>query len=400
MANRGVPYCRRSQWRGRRAWILGNDLIQATVLAGGGHIAEFRFHESTGHAPVNPLWEPPWETMEPSRYREARDAEVYGPAAIGRYLAGMAGHSVCVDYFGLPSEAEIRQGLTIHGEAAVRKWSLLEARVRPREARLRVRVDLPLAGLEFIRELRVRLGETVVYFRETVRNHNRTDHFFQWQQHVTLSASFLLPGRSRVAIPSTRGKTWLDGYGTKALLMPGLEFSWPHAPARDRTTIDLHQPFPRRGTGFVAAARIEPKREYGFIAALDLRDRLVFGYSFSRQDFPWVTVWEENRARRESPWNGQTLARGLEFGTSPFPGLRGESFSLGRLLDTPTLAMVPARGEKTAEYLAFLSPVPDGFLEVQEVERDRRELRVFADGADVRIPATRMFSRSRGHADE
>lgn len=400
MAIRGIPYCRRSEWRGRRAWILGNDLIQATVLTGGGHIAEFRFHESTGHASVNPLWEPPWETMEPSRYREARDAKVYGPAAIGRYLAGMAGHSVCVDYFGLPSEAEIRQGLTIHGEAAVRRWSLVEAKVRPREARLRLRVDLPLAGLEFIRELRVRAGEPVVYFRETVRNHNRTDHFFQWQQHVTLSASFLIPGRSRVAIPSTRGKTWLDGYGTKGLLTPGLEFAWPHAPARDRATADLHQPFLRRGTGFVAAARIEPEREDGFIAAVDLRHRLVFGYTFSRHDFPWVTVWEENRARRESPWNGQTLARGLEFGTSPFPGLRNESFSLGRVLDTPTLTMVPARGEKTAEYLAFLSLVPDGFMDVREIERDHRELRVFADGAEVRVPAAGMFSRSRGHARE
>lgn len=398
MAIRDVPYCRRSDWRGRPAWIVGNDLIQATVLTGGGHIAEFRFHASTGQASVNPLWEPSWETMDPSRYREARDAEVYGSSAVGRYLAGMAGHSVCVDYFGLPSEAEIRRGLTIHGEAAVRKWNVVDVSVRPRRACLRLSVELPLAGLEFIRELRIRAGEPVVYFRETVHNRNRTDHFFQWQQHVTLSASFLIPGRSRITIPSTRGKTWLDGYGAKALLEPGVEFTWPHAPARDRTTVDLHRPFVRRGTGFVAAARIDPTREDGFIAAVDHRDRLVFGYSFSRQDFPWVTVWEENRARRESPWNGQTLARGLEFGTSPFPGPRSESFSLGSVLDTPTLAMVPARGKRTVEYLAFLSPAPDGFTEVQEIERDHGQLRLFADGTDVRVPATGMNTHFREDA--
>lgn len=393
MTGRDVLYCRRSKWRGRPAWILGNELVQITVLTGGGHVAEFRFHESTGHATVNPLWEPAWETMDPARFQAARDAAVYGPAGIGRYLAGMAGHTLCLDYFGLPSEAEIRQGLSIHGEAAVRRWRLHGKTTSPHETRLSLQVDLPLAELEVTRELRMRSGEPVLYFRETVRNHRRVDHFFQWQQHVTLGASFLIPGESRVTIPATRGMTWLDGYGKKSLLQPEREFAWPAAPGRDGAALDVDRPFSRRGTGFVAAARIDPERDDAFVAAVDRRHGLVFGYCFSRRDFPWVTIWEENRARRESPWNGCTLARGLEFGSSPFPGVRSESFALGKLMDVPTLTMVPARSEKTVEYLAFLAPVPKSFIDVHEIARDGRELSVEGGSGEVRVPAAGMHRR-------
>ena len=387
MAEPGVPYCRKSTWRKRPAWILGNERIQMTILTGGGHVAELRFHEATGNSSVNPMWEPPWETMDPARYRETRDAAEYGPAATGRFLAGMAGHTICLDYFGAPSEAEARQGLTIHGEASVRKWSVRGVQTGARQARLRLSVDLPYAGLELTRELRIRAGESVVYFRETVRNHNRTDHFFQWQQHVTLGASFLIPGRSRVTIPAKRAKTWLDGYGRKSLLEPDREFPWPCAPARDGSTADLSRPFVKRGTGFVAAARIDPDREHGFVAALDRKHHLLLGYSFSRHDFPWVAVWEENRARRDAPWNGHTLARGLEFGSSPFPGLRRESFSLGTMWDVPTLTMVPARGQKTVDYLAFLTPVPQGFTELQDLRIEDRQFCISGDAGEVRLAA-------------
>lgn len=386
-------YCRRSAWRGRPAWMLGNERIQVTVLTGGGHVAEFRFHEASGYATVNPLWEPSWTTLDPARYRAGRDAAVYGPAGIGRYLAGMAGHSLCLDYFGLPSEAEIRQGLTIHGEAAVRRWRVRGTASSAREERLSLQVDLPLAGLDVTRELRIRRGEPVLYVRETVRNHHRVDHFFQWQQHVTLGASFLKPGESRVTIPATRGMTWVDGYGKKALLQPDREFAWPAAPGRDGAAVDLNRPFARRGTGYVAAARIDPDRDDGFVAAVDRQHGLVFGYCFSRRDFPWVTIWEENRARKESPWNGSTMARGLEFGSSPFPGRRSESFALGTLMDVPTLTMVPARGAKTVEYLAFLTPVPKHFGDVREITRDGREVRVEGESCEVRVPAGGMQRR-------
>jgi len=35
------------------AYVLGNDQVRLVALTGGGHIAEFRFAESTGHSTVN-----------------------------------------------------------------------------------------------------------------------------------------------------------------------------------------------------------------------------------------------------------------------------------------------------------------------------------------------------------
>ena len=51
-------------YRGRRAVVLENDALRVTVLEQGGHIAEIYDKE----AGVNPLWTPPWRSIEPSTY--------------------------------------------------------------------------------------------------------------------------------------------------------------------------------------------------------------------------------------------------------------------------------------------------------------------------------------------
>ena len=51
---------------------------------------------------------------------------------------------------------------------------------------------------------------------------------------------------------------------------------------------------------------------------------MAFGYVWKRADFPWTGIWEENHSRRNPPWNGKTLTRGMEFGVSPMPESRRE----------------------------------------------------------------------------
>ena len=64
------------QYRGRRAAVVENDALRVTVLEEGGHIAEI-FDKRSG---VNPLWTPPWQSIEPSTYSPSRHAE-YGDGA-------------------------------------------------------------------------------------------------------------------------------------------------------------------------------------------------------------------------------------------------------------------------------------------------------------------------------
>jgi hypothetical protein len=75
------------KYRGRRAAVVENDHVRVTVLEEGGHIAEM-FDKRSG---VNPLWTPPWKSIEPSTYVPATHAE-YGTGSDAKLLAGIMGH--------------------------------------------------------------------------------------------------------------------------------------------------------------------------------------------------------------------------------------------------------------------------------------------------------------------
>ena len=145
-------------------------------------------------------------------------------------MSGVAGHNLCMDFFGSPSEEEARQGLSIHGEAPSLRWHKARAGVRRREVRLKLALPLPVAQLRFERELTLRRGESVAYFRETVKNLTKADHFFHWTQHVTLGPPFLNSQASSVWILARKGRTYPHGYEGKELLESSRDFKWPSAP--------------------------------------------------------------------------------------------------------------------------------------------------------------------------
>lgn len=370
-------FCAKTSWRGREAYLLGNGVVRLVNLTGGGHVAEFRFTSPGALGSVNPMWIPPWHTIEPYRYRTQAHLRRYGPPMTGKLLCGLVGHNLCLDYFGPPSEEEAAQGLSIHGEAPVSKWRKTGLSLDNHQVALTLSVELPVAGLAFSREIKLSRHESVVYFKETVKNERKADHFFHWTQHVTLGPPFLSYRDSRIAISATKGKTYPHGYEGKALLASSRQFRWPLAPGSSGGRVDLTRPFSRKGLGFVTSALLDPRREVEFVAALNFRLGLLMGYCFRRSDFPWVAIWEENRARAEAPWNGRCQARGLEFGSTPFPVLRRESFALGSLFGTLTFAQVPARSHKTVCYLGFLARVPRGFTHVRDIRVAPNEILIY-----------------------
>jgi hypothetical protein len=95
---------------------------------------------------------------------------------------------------------------------------------------------------------------------------------------------------------------------------------------------------------------MDARREHAFFAAFSPEHRLVFGYVWRRQDFPWMGIWEENCSRQQAPWNGSTLTRGMEFGVSPFPESRREMIDRARLFDVPTYRWIPAATSVSVEY--------------------------------------------------
>src|SRR5258706_11381205 len=130
-------------YRNRRAVEIESDTLRLTVLVEGGHIAEL-LHKATG---INPLWTPPWPSIEPSTYDRARHPE-YGADAESKLLAGIMGHNLCMDLFASPSADEAAAGMTVHGEASVAKYELTLA-----DNVLTQRAIFPQAQLRFARTL-------------------------------------------------------------------------------------------------------------------------------------------------------------------------------------------------------------------------------------------------------
>ena len=178
---------------------LENADLRVTVLEDGGHIAEV-LDKASG---VNPLWTPPWPSIEPSRPTTREHHPEYGDGVDAPLLAGIMGHNLCLDIFGGPSDAEAAAGLPVHGEASV-----AAVRHRPSSAAASPACALlPLAHLRV--ERRSQLGKAGWCASARRREPVGRDRPIGWTEHVTLGPPFLERGvtefrASAVALESVR----------------------------------------------------------------------------------------------------------------------------------------------------------------------------------------------------
>jgi hypothetical protein len=321
----------------RKVVRIENDELIVTVTVEGGHIAEI-IEKKSG---VNPLWIPPCPSIEPSTWNAERHPE-YGNNSESKLLSGILGHNLCLDIFGGPSEAEYAAGITVHGESSV-----LPYQIDASATRMVARAHLPLAQLDFERE--IELAGSDVKIRETVTNLTSMDRPLAWTQHVTLGPPFLEPGITRLDMKAPKSMVFPGDFGAAQPYKPGALFDWPHAPNKDGSTTDLRiQSTAERSAGVTCHVV-----EEGSFEAFHPPTRVLFGYSWDRADFPWISLWEENRSRTFAPWNGNAVTRGIEFGVSPFAEGRRAMVERGSLLGVPTYRWLGARESATVHYKAF-----------------------------------------------
>ena len=325
--------------------------------------------------------------------RSSTGSRARGRAAVGSVLhldcfSGIAGNNLCLDHFGVPSEAEMAQGLPVHGEAGVSKWRKKKLALTPRRVSLTMQVRLPIAGLVFEREIELRHGESVAYFKETVTNERKADHYFDWQEHATFAPPFLSNKDSRLALSGTRGMVYAAGYEGRDMLKPGATFRWPNAPAVGGGNVDLTRPLSRRGRGILGTVLLDQRREAQYVAAYNLRYGVLMGYTFRWEDFPWCAIWEENHARKYAPWNGRSETRGMEFGSTPLPVTPQEAVELGQLFGAPSCAVVPARGKKVIRYASYLAGLPKGFTEVRDIRVRKGAIEIRGTASNDQVVVT------------
>ncbi len=356
-------------FQGRRAWVLSNGAIRVSVLAGGGHIAEVRLLSGDPKKTVNPMRVPHYPTIEPQEYDPARHDALYGNDPHRWLSSGYMGHLLCFPIYGPPSAEEAKAGLGNHGEAAIVEWRKIGVEETTDGVTLRYGADLPKTQYRVERAITVPRGMRVVRVQEWVENLAPFDRPINWMQHATFGPPFVEPGKTVLDGSATRGKVGEDAAGTGSL-QSNSEVAWPHGVAADGSAADLRVFQAKAHSGSYTALRLDPKRAEQFFTLYHPDYRVLIGYTFPSEGNWWLADWQENRRATVLPWDGKVVARGLEFGSSPFAeGLR-KSVERGSLFGAPAYRWIGGKQRLGTEFSIFLEEIPEGFRGVQDVRTE------------------------------
>src|SRR5450432_2240717 len=313
---------------GRPAVVLESPAAKLVVDLGGGSIVDF--HLAAGG--LNPLrW--------------------IGPADESAVLRPMA-HFVCLDRWGQPSEAELRNGMPYHGEAARVRWREFDAPVA-RDGRIiaAMGATLPLAGLEIRRTVRLSGTAAVFSVSETVSNRNKLGRIYNIVQHATIGPPFL---DETTVVDSNAQRGFVQSNPMPNPEQP--ETRWPEA-SKQGQPVDLRHltsdPDPNV-VSFVVDGEI------GWVTGTSSSKELLLGYIWQTADYPWLNVWRHVA-------DGKPLARGLEFGTTGLPQPFSILINKPSIFGRPTFTYLDAEENSTRSYAAFLVKVTRDFRGVERV---------------------------------
>jgi hypothetical protein len=342
-------FLRNSSFEEVPALLLSNDKIELTVLTNGGALANLILRDDPEK--LSPFW-------NPKRY--AREA--------GRKHSGYAlGHFVCVDGFGPVSAEEKEAGLSGHGEAHTLAWDTKSTGKDGATSVLTQTVKLPILQEIFTRTLRMVDGENVVYVESELESLLGFDRPANWGEHATIGSPFLEAAVTVVDMPAKRAQTRRDTFALPGRLARGEDFTWPMAPLADGGKVDVRASPPTGNTIDHTTCLMDPSRKLVYVTALNPSKRLILGYVFRREDYPWVQSWENYPADRR-------MARGLEFATQPYDVPRRQTVETHTMFDTPTYRWLPAKSKIESRYLLFYARAPEGFRRVDDVRLEGGKL--------------------------
>lgn len=356
-----------ASFEGHEAFTLANDKLEFTILKEGTGISRVVLKDDPAH--LSPLWDP------------ARMARESGQKPA--FNSG-TGHFLCVDGFGGVSPEERSAGLPSHGEAHLQTFT---AKTEPGAIVLTAR--LPIVQEDVTRTLRLAEGEQVLLVETRLESLLGFDRPILWAEHATIGSPFLQPGVTVVDMSAHQAQTRpykQPQGGLPHRFTSGQDFTWPMAPGVDGKPVNLRLTPESPNSGDHAACLMDKTRALEWVAAINPELKLMLGYLFRRDDFPWVQTWENYPPSKK-------LARGMEFSTQPYDVPRREVVSLNSLFDTPLYRWLPAKSAITSRFLMFYTRVPSGFLQVDEVRLENGSLVVEdkKSGLSVRLKCSQTL---------
>lgn len=313
--------------KGRKSLVLDGRAAQLIVDIGGGSIMDFHL-KSQGLNPLN------WAmTGDP-------------------HTARAMCHFLCLDRWGPASDAEQKQGMPFHGEAANVEWQVLKP---PTGAEQKVKAEmgatLPLAGLKVKRTIDLSAGNALFVVREEVTNINKLGRIFNMVQHPTIGPPFL---DENTLVDSNAAKGFMQTSPLPDPETPAV--SWPEALNQGRN-VDMRRLTSDPNPNVVSYT---VNGDYGWVTACSPSRELLIGYLWKTVEYPWFNAWRHVE-------NGKPLARGLEFGTTglhqPFPILTAK----GRIFGRPLFEYLDAGETRTKSYACFLFKIPRDYQGVESI---------------------------------
>ena len=335
-----------TSFEGHEAFLLSNGTLELTVLSRGSTFARVVLVDDPEK--LSPLWDP---------IRMAREAgEKNIPDSV-------QGHFICVDGFGSASSQEKAAGLPFHGEAHGAKFDVKSYAKEGTTTALTLTTMLPLTQELFTRTLRMVDGENVIYVRSELESLLAFDRPVFWAEHATIGPPFLEPGVTVVDMSAQHAKT--RPYDPENEVLPhrlpfDQDFIWPEAPGLRAPKIDLRETPTELNSLDHTTCLMDPSRSVVFITMLHPKKRLLLGYLFKPQEYPWTQNWENYPPNK-------MLARGLEFSTQPFDVPRREVVELNSMFGVPVYRWLPARTTIESRFLMFYTQTPEGMRKVDDV---------------------------------
>ena len=354
-AQRGSELLVSGSYEGSPALTLSNAALDLTFLPEGASIVGITLRDGTK---MNPLWNPVRMNRELGRKADP---------------SSTTGHILCIDGFGPPSAEERQVGLPFNGEAHTQTFDVHSSKVGP-VSEVILTGKLPLAQEAVTRTIRMVDGENVVYIETQLENLLGFDRPVTWGEHATVGSPFLESGMTVFDLSGGRSRTTaytelttpMDSTSQRRLAS-GQDFNWPMAPAREGSAVDMRQTPENPHYVDHVATMMDTSRQLEWVTALNVKEKLILGYVFRREDFPWVQTWGSYPSSNK-------LVRGMEFATQPFSASRREAITQGALYGTPTYRWLPARSKITTRFLIFYARVPESFTKVDDIRIENGQI--------------------------
>jgi len=284
---------------------------------------------------------------------------------------GFQGHFICLGRWGDPTAGEQGEGLLKHGDSCRLPWDF-ELAPGGREATMGV--SSVREGLTVQRHVRLSAGSAAVRVDEMITNSGGLGRFYQLVQHPTFASPFL--DRDTVLFCNA-GLGFNQAFGgnpdTNAL-------HWPYAYTEDESIIRLNR-FEEPYNG-VFSFVVEPEAAQGWAVLYSKKHRLLMGYVWPREHYPWINIWQEWKKRKP-------IYLGVEFGTTglhrPFCQVVEENNT--RVFDERTYAFLDAGRQYQYTYHLFLHRVAGRLESIEHVSVDGGTLSLSINGQEHSLNA-------------